>query len=254
MNATDILPTSARPTLLGPLSLASLLGKEPRDARSLNLAGAPVHLLERGSRYTLLFGEALGRRGLMDLLFTLAPYKAHGPDRFARVLDNWGIFDRAKANGASNNLFQQHVKSLQANWRTFGEHRDLYMQVFQDQSEQTRVLPVLGWEKDSDGKRHWLADGLEPEEVALLEPAIRGISGPNSPALDSLLGLVAVPYLLPELSRRWPAWRPLVRDGKSNYIGPASVPVMALLHRRSILNSVLVQNTEAALDAASWEP
>ena len=31
----------------------------------------------------------------MDLLYTLAPYKAHGPDRFARVLDNWALYDRA---------------------------------------------------------------------------------------------------------------------------------------------------------------
>ena len=29
----------------------------------------------------LMFDTTLGRRRLMDLLFALAPYKAHGPDR-----------------------------------------------------------------------------------------------------------------------------------------------------------------------------
>jgi hypothetical protein len=59
------------------------------------------------------------------------------------------------------------------------------------------------------------------------------------------VGLVTLAYLQPELARRWPAWRPLVNGGKSNYIGPASVPMMALLHRRAILNSRLIRAIEA---------
>ena len=57
-------------------------------------------------------------------------------------------------------------------------------------------------------------------------------------------------YLLPELRKNWPAWKPLVKDGKSNYIGPASVPMMALLHQRALLNSALVRSAEAWLDSA----
>jgi hypothetical protein len=65
---------------------------------------------------------------------------------------------------------------------------------------------------------------------------------------DSLLGLVTVPYFLPELHRRWPAWRPLTKGGKSNYVGPASVPMMALIHRRALLNSALIRGAEAYID------
>ena len=64
-----------------------------------------------------------------------------------------------------------------------------------------------------------------------------------------MLGLVTVPYFLPELRKNWPAWKPLVKNGKSNYIGPASVPMMALLHRRALLNSALVRSAEEWLDS-----
>jgi hypothetical protein len=35
-----------------------------------------------------------------------------------------------------------------------------------------------------------------------------------------------------------------VKDGKSNYIGPASVPVVALKHRRALLNSIFIKSVE----------
>jgi hypothetical protein len=62
---------------------------------------------------------------------------------------------------------------------------------------------------------------------------------------DSVAGLVTLVYLQPRLAKGWPAWKPLVRGGKSNYIGPASVPMMALLHRRAILNSPFLRAVEA---------
>ena len=80
--------------VLGPTTPEDLVGRGLTDELSLSLAHAPAHGarqdLDDGTvRYALLLGQALGRRALMDLLYTLAPYKAHGPDRFARVLDNW---------------------------------------------------------------------------------------------------------------------------------------------------------------------
>ena len=73
--------------------------------------------------------------------------------------------------------------------------------------------------------------------------------GDHTPELNALLGLVTVPYFLPELRKNWPAWRPLVKDGKSNYIGPASVPMMALMHQRALLNSVFVRAAEEWLES-----
>jgi hypothetical protein len=66
--------------------------------------------------------------------------------------------------------------------------------------------------------------------------------------MDTLLGLVTLPYFQRELSKNWPAWRPLVKAGKSNYVGPASVPVMALMHRRALLNSAFVGAAERYAD------
>ena len=91
---------------------------------------------------------------------------------------------------------------------------------------------------------------MSPSVAKTLKP-VGAIPGSEAPAqMDALLGLVTVPYLLPELRKNWPAWKPLVKDGKSNYIGPASVPMMALLHQRALLNSALVRSAEAWLDSA----
>jgi hypothetical protein len=184
-------------------------------------------------RYTAVIEAPLGRRALMDVLYALAPYKAHGPDRFGRVLDNWGIFDRAKSGGgASSNLFDQHVRSLGNNWRVFEAHRDAFVATFDDVTEGSRVVPFVAWQTSPDGKRRWLLDDADA-----------GLPAEGHP--DALVGLVMLVYLQPRLASKWPAWKPLVKDGKSNYIGPASVPMMALLHRRAILNSGFIHAVEA---------
>jgi len=197
----------------------------------------------------LMFDTTLGRRSLMDLLFALAPYKAHGPDRFGRVLDNWGIFDRAQNGGAaSNSLFMQHVKALGVHWRAFEQHRDVFMRVFEDQAEGTRVVPVIAWQTGPGGTRHLLLDIDDVEAMIAASLSTESAAGAKTLYFDPLVGLVTVPYLQPELTRRWPAWRPLVKGGKSNYIGPASVPIMSLMHRRALLNSGLIRAVEALDD------
>src|SRR5688572_32709254 len=72
--------------LLGPTTPEDFVGRPLADELSLSLCHAPAHGvrqdLDDGTvRYAVLLGQALGRRALMDLLYTLAPYKAHGPDR-----------------------------------------------------------------------------------------------------------------------------------------------------------------------------
>jgi hypothetical protein len=233
-----------------------MIGREVADERGLTLASAPVYVARHDTAgevvsYAMVIGQALGRRALMDLLFTLAPYKAHGPDRFARVLDNWRLHDRAKAGGASESLFLQHARSLGFSWQEFSRHRETFIATFEDQTEATRLLPVLSWVKAPAGTRQWrfdiasdpIAHSLETMLSEVHEAALSESLHP-----DSLLGPVTIPYFLPELSRRWPAWRPLTKGGKSNYVGPASVPMMALIHRRALLNSALIRSAEAYID------
>jgi hypothetical protein len=253
--------------VLGPIAVPGLTGRELRDERSLSLAQAPAYVVrydrEGGDvQYAVVLGEALGRRALMDLLYTLAPYKAHGPDRFARVLDNWGLHDRAKTSSGSESLLLQHVNALKLSWQVFSQHRELFVAIFEDEAENARVVPVVTWEKSPDGARKWQFDAMDPTLVQALEgtvPILRGIDGLRTastereqplkqPPMDSLVGLVTIPYFLPELCKNWLPWRPLVKNGKSNYIGPASVPVIALLHRRALLNSAFIRRAEECID------
>jgi hypothetical protein len=244
-------------SVIGQIAVTDLTGRPAADELSLTLTQAPAYglkwtLPDAGVRYVLLLGQALGRRALMDLLYTVAPYKAHGLDRFARVLDNWGIHDRAAANNGSQGLFMQHAASLKLSWEVFTEHRDLYMAIFRDQTESTRAVPILTWEKGLDNTRRWRFEPPEPRLVEALKttaPVLQTPADGVEPQLDTVLGLVSLPYFLPELRRHWPAWQPLVKGGKSNYIGPASVPVLCLMHRRALLNSVLIKRAEQVLDA-----
>jgi hypothetical protein len=245
--------------VLGPVTVADLAGREVSDERSLSLAQTPAYIArhDRGggeAQYTVVLGEALGRRGLMDLLYTIAPYKAHGPDRFARVLDNWRLHDRAKTSSGSESLLLQHANSLKLSWHEFAKHRELFIAIFEDESENTRVLPVVTWEKSPDGARKWRFDGLDRALVDTLGSSVPILCGLHESAqteLDSLVGLVTLPYFLPELRKNWRAWQPLVKNGKSNYIGPASMAVVCLMHRRALLNSAFIRSAEVCIDAAA---
>ena len=135
----------------------------------------------------------------------------------------------------------------------FSEHRDLFIAIFESETENTRVLPLLTWEKSPSGARKWRFDAADGALVQALEgqvPVLGGLHGPEQLLLDPLVGLVTIPYFLPELRKNWRAWQPLVKNGKSNYIGPASIPVVALMHRRALLNSAFIRNAEARIDAA----
>jgi hypothetical protein len=241
------------------ITIPELLGREIRDERSLSLAQSPAYIVRHNSeggdvRYAVVLGEALGRRALMDLLYTLAPYKAHGPDRFARVLDNWHLHDRAMTSSGSESLLLQHANSLKHSWQEFSRHRDLFIAIFEDETENTRVVPVVTWVKSPGGTRKWQFDALDRTLVQAIDasvPILKGLDGAGQTHLDSLVGLVTIPYFLQDLRKNWRAWQPLVKDGKSNYIGPASMPVVALMHQRALLNSAFIRRAEECIDAAA---
>jgi hypothetical protein len=233
----------------GPVPLSTLLRRRIEDERNLAFASAASLVFRRpvidGTVYALLIDAPLDRRRLMDLLFTLAPYKAHGPDRFSRVLDNWALFDRARTSDTSARLLHEHVKSLGFTWQEFERHRNVFTSVLGDSTGNRCLTPLLVWSRGEDGKRRWQFELPGEELLAAIAQARPGLP---SGELDTLAGLITIPYLVPGLYKSWPAWLPLTKSGKSNYIGPASVPVMALRHRRALLNSPLIEQAEAYAD------
>ncbi len=237
--------------VLGPITIPGLAGSEASGQGNLVTRLGPAYVLKHDSgggktKYVVVLGEGLGRRALMDLLYALAPYKAHGPDRFARVLDNWRLHDRAMTSSGSESLLRQHADSLKLNWQVFANHREVFIEVFEDDTENTRVLPIVTWEKSPGSARRWRFDALDQALVRTLEesiPVLRQRDG-STMRMDPLVGLIAIPYLLPKLHKNWCPWQSLVKNGKSNYVGPASVPVVALMHRRAILNSRIILAVE----------
>ena len=48
-----------------------------------------------------------------------------------------------------------HAKSLKMSWQVFAEHRAVFFDIFADQTESTRAVPLLTWEKTAAGTRRW---------------------------------------------------------------------------------------------------
>jgi hypothetical protein len=251
-------PSGTKPSaqVFGPTTPGRILGKSVDGPDGLSIASAPAFVIKSQPRpglaqYVVLIDRRLSRRGLMDLLFAMAPYKAHGPDSFNRLLDNWRIFERAETSSGSMSLWMNHADSLGGSWRIFAEHRRPFLQVLEDRTEQQSLTPVIRWD-NTKGRRSLRFGGLTPSETALLNRlANETEAAPEDQAFDPLLGFLVIPYLVPELRKNWPAWKPLVKGGKSNYIGPASVPVMALLHRSPILRSDFIRAAEAFAEVSN---
>lgn len=258
------LSTSTRPAAVwrsaGPVRLGDLLagsGLRPFSAdgqgSSPPLLEARAHLRFREpvpgrTRYTLVIEQVLDRRGLMDLLFAIAPYKAHGPDDFDGVLDDWRLPDRAAQDGgASLKLLMEHAQALRQHWRRFFRHLRAFAAVLEDRSGGTFLVPAVRWRSDASGARRWDFAFPDEAEAAVLR---QGLSLPAElPAdprvFDPLAGFLVVVCLQPELTRRWPRFKPLVPEGKGNFMGPAQVPVLALTRRRSLLRNQVLPAVEA---------
>jgi hypothetical protein len=235
---------------------AALLPDHIENEDGLSLWQAPLQVwrFDRqpdGREYLGVIGASLGRRGLMDFLAAIAPYKGRGLDDFSGVLDDWYLHDRALTSAPSEKLFRDHLESLRDDWIEFTRHRSLFVAVMEDRSEMTRLVPVLRWETPKDGARRWLYDSLTPDEDQVVRDAI-GLVAPAGATvtLSPLAGFLSVLYFLPELTLGWPEWKPLAVEGKSNYMGPAQVPVLALLNKRASLDSVFIARLEALTEAS----
>ena len=233
------------------------MGQSIETADGLSLWQARIYVWRydadpSGHEYVACIAESLGRRGLMDFLAAIAPYKGRGLDDFSGVLDDWYLHDRAMSGGASEKLFREHMDSLRDDWLEFTRHRRLLVDIMEDRSENTRLVPVLRWHTTPDGTRRWLFDRPEPHQ----EEAVRAAMSPEGPvdahvSLSTLAGFLSVLYFQPELTEGWPEWKPLSPEGKSNYMGPAQVPVLALLNKDRLLPNPLTEGLEALTHEAA---
>jgi len=123
--------------------------------------------------------------------------------------------------------------------------------VMADRFDSRFLLPVLRWLRVGQTRR-WLLDPIEDAHEALLAKATGRDLGDfeaGRPAGEPIAGLLAVPYFLPRLTRSWPKMKSLTPEGRGHFRGPAQVPVLALIHRRALLNSAFVKAAESLADA-----
>lgn len=116
------------------------------------------------------------------------------------------------------------------------------------------VIPAIRWEKDSTGKRRFNFDSLDESFLAhsmsLMGEVPEGLTF-DAQRFNTLVGLLAVAYLVPELRKRWPKDQSLVKEGRTNFMGPAQVPVLALQRSGQILRSEFFDRAEAYLESTA---
>lgn len=95
------------------------------------------------------------------------------------------------------------------------------------------MLPVVHWIKNNAGSRVLLADELNTPTVQF--------------SLDTLLGILTVAYFSPEIRKEWPQRVGLPGSYKQQEMGPAQIPVLALIRKNELEHSEFLEKLEGAL-------
>lgn len=95
----------------------------------------------------------------------------------------------------------------------------------------SHILPTISWITDGDGRREFvITRKAEDDDGHVIHH-------------DGVLGVLAVATFAPELVKRWPKKLP-IRGSRLQEMGPAQVPVLALMRQGDLLKSAFVERVE----------
>jgi len=117
------------------------------------------------------------------------------------------------------------------------------------------VMPFIHWTSHLGGERTFHYDFVEwrklpPEINELLDRRAIGREEVD-PRLNPLTGLLAVAYFSPEIIGKWPMHVGLPGSKSHQVMGPAQVPVLAMMQHRSLLRSSFLTNLERYADTGT---
>jgi len=100
----------------------------------------------------------------------------------------------------------------------------------------TLMTPAISWTKNRDGEREFIlprvtheGDGIKPTHH-----------------VDGVLGVIATAYASPDIRGAWPSQRGMgSRSNRTQFMGAAQIPVLALMYRSRLLKSPLLDVAEA---------
>lgn len=117
------------------------------------------------------------------------------------------------------------------------------------------VKPLLHWRKSENGERTWDFDFLSrnqlPSQISELVDKDTLSEEDRDPRLNPLAGLISIAYFSPDIVKQWPAQVGLPGGRYSQTMGPAQVPVLAMMRSNDLLNSEFLANLELYADIAT---
>lgn len=122
-------------------------------------------------------------------------------------------------------------------------------QLLPDTVQSTNVLiPTVRW-RNQTGSRSLIFDSLSDQEAQQYRSELGLGEVPDGltfdpERFDTLVGLMAVPYLLPGVRRGWPKKVGLPESDRKQTMGQAQVPVLASIMRNDILRSSFFELAE----------
>lgn len=96
------------------------------------------------------------------------------------------------------------------------------------------IIPVITWTVDKYGRRNIILD--------LLNKSTTGFK--NSYTYNSLAGFLMLPYFFEDVSQRWPKRHGYAGNGDPRLMGPAQVPILALMRKEEISATPFFEKAE----------
>lgn len=114
------------------------------------------------------------------------------------------------------------------------------------------VKPLLHWKKSENGDKTWDFDFLSrnqlPSQISELVDRDILDEEDRDPRLNPLAGLISIAYYSPDIVKQWPAQVGLPGGRHAQTMGPAQIPVLAMMRSNDLLKSEFLANLELYAD------
>lgn len=112
------------------------------------------------------------------------------------------------------------------------------------------VTPLIQWVVDPEGKRRFQFDfihegpfaGMSADYIKEVMPSSGLVLDPRR--INPLIGLLALPYVEPSKKNEWPREVGLQGSKRKQEMGPAQIPVLALIRQQDMLDAPLLAAIE----------
>lgn len=245
------------------------------NTRSPFTPETPIHVKaiveQQRLRFTMIIQKLIGQDELVRVCQAICKPVNTGNysdgERYG-IIGDWKMPDDIPGGA----LLTDHVRYLDrdGSWSLFMEHRKRMLALLkvrygceyspnehiiaenQRQEKELSMMPIARW-TTADVSHPWhLRNPSSRRQTELIRQYMNTEGGTSvhpkrdPGAFDSLLGLLSVASLSPEITQTdaWPENMPFQKGGIEQFMGPAQIPVLAIKRQKQLIDSHLIQKVQ----------